>query len=204
MTGPGARIILASGSAARQQMLAAAGVQFQVETAQVDEAALKEGLFREAPCVSARQIAQSLAAAKARDVGGRNRNSYVIGCDQVLACGERIFSKVADRAGAQETLSALRGKTHRLHSAVAIAFSGSVVWEDSEAASLTMRNFSDAFLDRYLDAAGEALTLSVGCYELEGLGVQLFECIEGDYFTILGLPMMPLLAELRKRGAIAS
>lgn len=202
--GGAAKIVLASGSSARRQMLAAAGVGFTVDPAQVDEAVLKDAFIRHTTSAPAIDLAQYLADAKAVDVSLRRPGALVIGSDQVLALGERLFSKAADRASARRTLAALRGQTHQLHSAVAIALDSKVVWREANTASLTMRPFSDAFLDSYLDAAGDCLVRSVGCYELEGRGLQLFERIDGDYFTILGMPLLPLLAELRTRGALLS
>ena len=202
--GASVQVVLASGSSARRQMLAAAGVVFAVDPARVNEAALKDAFVRHSTCAPAVDLAQYLADAKAADVSARRPGALVAGSDQVLALGERLFSKAADRAGARRTLAALRGQTHQLHSAVAVALDGKVVWREADTASLTMRVFSDDFLERYLDEAGEGLIRSVGCYELEGRGLQLFERIEGDYFTILGMPLLPLLAELRTRGALLS
>lgn len=196
------KIVLASGSAARRAMLAAAGVVFEVDPAKIDETALKDQFVRHTTCAPPFDLAQFLADEKALDVSSRHPGCLVIGSDQVLSQGERLFSKAADRAGARATLSALRGKTHQLHSAVSIARDGKIMWSDVETVSLTMRAFSDAFLDSYLDSAGDAVLWSVGCYELEGRGVQLFEMIEGDYFTVLGMPLLPLLGALRTKGAI--
>ena len=201
MAGP-VKIVLASGSSARRQMLAAAGVEFAVDPALVDEAALKDVFVRHTTCAPPVDLALYLADAKASDVSTRHPGALVIGSDQVLALGERMFSKARDMAEVRRTLLALRGQTHQLHSAVAIALDGTVIWSDADTASLTMRAFSDAFLDSYLDAVGDALMWSVGCYELEGRGVQLFERIDGDYFTILGMPLLPVLVELRARGAL--
>lgn len=200
--GTAQKIVLASGSSARRQMLAAAGVEFSVEPAHVDETALTEIFVRHTTCAPPVDLARYLADAKAIDVSTRRPGALVIGSDQVLALGERLFSKADDLAGARRTLLALRGSVHQLHSAVSIALDGKVVWSDADTASLTMRAFSDAFLEGYLAAAGDALLWSVGCYELEGRGVQLFEQIDGDYFTILGMPLLPLLGELRALGAL--
>lgn len=195
-------IILASGSLARRQMLASAGVTFVIDPAAIDEAKLLDQFKADTAKALALDAARFLAQAKALDVSSRHPGAFVIGSDQILALGDRLFSKAADPAGARVTLLALKGRTHQLHSAVAIAFDNEIVWAHGETASLTMRTFSDAFLERYLDEANEALVRSVGAYELEGLGLQLFERVEGDYFTILGMPMLPLLAELRARGAL--
>jgi len=196
------KIILASGSSARRAMLAAAGVAFDVEPAQIDERVLTDQFVRHTTSAPPFDLAQFLADEKALDVSGRRAGFLVIGSDQVLSQGERLFSKAKDRAGARETLLALRGKTHQLHSAVSIVRDGKILWSDVQTVSLTMRAFSDAFLDSYLDSAGQAVLSSVGCYELEGRGVQLFETIEGDYFTVLGMPLLPLLGALRARGAL--
>lgn len=196
------KIVLASGSAARRQMLAAAGVEFDVDPAQIEEEELKDIFIRHSSCAPAIDLARYLADAKAIDVSMRHPGALVIGSDQVAALAERIFSKAEDRAGARRTLMALRGQDHRLHSAVSIALNGKVVWSGADTAILTMRDFSDAFLEGYLDQAGDALLWSVGCYELEGRGVQLFERIEGDYFTILGMPLLPVLGALRVLKAL--
>ena len=143
-----------------------------------------------------------LARAKAENVGRQHKDALVIGADQVLALGEELLTKPKDAADARVALNMLRNKTHELHSAVAFAVDGTIVWSHVATARLTMRAFSDAFLDDYLVRAGDRITHSVGAYELEGLGVQLFEKIEGDYFTILGLPLLPVLNELRERGML--
>lgn len=202
MIEPAVKIVLASGSPARRQMLAAAGVPFEVEPARIDEAALKEQFVRHTTCAPPFDLAQFLADEKALDVSARHPGAFVIGSDQVLSLGERLFSKASDRAGARATLTAMRGRTHQLHSAASIARDGRIVWSEVQTVSLTMRAFSDAFLDGYLDQAGDALLWCVGCYELEGRGVQLFENIEGDYFTVLGMPLLPLLGALRTKGAL--
>ena len=197
-------IVLASGSAIRRKLLASAGVLCSVEPAQVDEAALKAQLLNESDCVDPGQVAAVLARAKAEAVSVRNVGAIVIGADQVLALGSQLFDKPADQAEARDHLNRLRGRTHELYSAVVIAEAGQSVWGTCEVARLSMRRFSDAFLDAYLARAGERVCSCVGAYEYEGLGLQLFERIEGDYFTILGLPMMPLVAELRARGALST
>jgi len=137
-------------------------------------------------------------------VSRRHRGALVIGGDQVLALGPELLTKARDEAAARATLGKLKGRVHELHSAVALAADGKVLWSHTGTARLKMRDFSDAFLDEYVTRAGERIRQSVGAYELEGLGVQLFEAIEGDYFTILGLPLLPLLAELRAREMIAA
>lgn len=193
-------IILASGSSARRKMLEAAGVAFRVVPAEVDEAAKRAGLGRVRP----KEVAFQLARAKAEEVSRRAPEAFVIGADQVLALGPVIYTKAPDVTAARATLRSLAGKTHRLISAVSLARGGQELWHHADTASLKMRNFSDAFLDNYVARAGPSLCASVGAYELEGLGIQLFDRIEGDYFTILGMPLMPLLAELRRRAVIAA
>jgi septum formation protein len=195
-------IVLASGSRARREMLAAAGVHFTVQAADVDEPAIRARMRKADASVDPKKIAAVLAAAKAEDVSGKISGSLIIGADQVLALGDELLSKVPSIDAAREALRKLRGRTHDLHSAVAFAENGKITWEHVATARLTMRDFSDAFLDDYLLRAGDQVRQSVGAYELEGLGVQLFDKIEGDYFTVLGLPLMPVLAELRERGII--
>ena len=198
------QIILASTSRARREVLAAAGVPFTVEAADVDEPAIRRKLLAGVAPVRPQQIAEALARAKAEDVSRRHRDALVIGGDQVLALGTELLSKAKDEAAARATLMKLKGRMHELHSSVALAADGKVLWAHTGTARLKMRAFSDAFLDEYLTRAGDRIGQSVGAYELEGLGVQLFETIEGDYFTILGLPLLPLLAELRAQGMIPS
>ena len=198
------QIILASTSRARREMLAAAGVPFTVEAADVDEPAIRKKLLAGAAPARPHEIAEALARAKAEDVSRRHKGALVIGGDQVLALGSELLTKAKDEAAARATLTKLKGRVHELHSAVALAADGKVLWAHTGTARLKMRDFSDAFLDEYLTRAGDRIGQSVGAYELEGLGVQLFETIEGDYFTILGLPLLPLLAELRAHGMIAA
>jgi septum formation protein len=195
-------IVLASGSRARREMLAAAGLHFTVQAADVDEPAIRARLLKDDASVEPKRIAAVLAAAKAEDVSGKIGGSLIIGADQVLALGDELLSKAPNMEAARAALRKLRGRTHELHSAVAFAEKGKVTWAHVATARLTMRDFSDAFLDDYLLRAGDRVGQSVGAYELEGVGVQLFDRIEGDYFTILGLPLMPVLAELRVRGII--
>jgi len=195
-------IVLASGSRARREMLAAAGLHFTVQAADVDEPAIRARLLKDDASVEPKRIAAVLAAAKAEDVSGKIGGSLIIGADQVLALGDELLSKAPNMEAARAALHKLRGRTHELHSAVAFAEKGKVTWAHVATARLTMRDFSDAFLDDYLLRAGDRVGQSVGAYELEGIGVQLFDRIEGDYFTILGLPLMPVLAELRVRGII--
>ena len=191
-------VILASGSAIRRQLLTSAGVEFLVVPAAIDERGLQMSYDGTEPAA----LASALARAKAEAVSRRHRDALVIGADQVLALGSVIVNKPVDISQARQHLGWLRGKPHALHSAVALAAGGVVVWATVDAAFLTMRAFSDAFLDGYFAKAGGRICQCAGAYEYEGLGLQLFERIEGDYFTILGLPLLPLLGELRLRGAI--
>lgn len=194
-------LVLASGSRARRAMLEAAGLTFSVALPPVDERAMRDSLL-ERGTVAAREIALALARAKAEAVSVTSPGSLVIGADQVLALGDRLFEKAATEEEARAILRALRGRTHDLHSAVALAEDGRVSWDHAETARMTMRPFSGAFLDHYVAHAGPGLLRSVGAYEFEGMGTQLFEKIDGDYFTILGLPLMALLGELRRRELI--
>jgi septum formation protein len=198
------RLILASGSAARQALLEAAGLVFDVIPADIDEAAVREAIVDSTSGAEAVDIATVLAAEKARLVSERHRDALVVGADQVLALGGKIFAKAADLAEAREILTMLRGRTHELVSAVALARGGSVHWQTSATAEMTMRDFSNEFLGSYLERLGDRALRVVGCYELEGLGVQLFEHIEGDYFTILGIPLLPLLARLRQEEMVTA
>ncbi len=202
MTSP--PLILASGSPYRRKMLEAAGLSFLVVPAAVDETALKRKLAMVAPKPDPAAIADALARAKAEAVSIRHADAVVIGADQVLALGDELFDKPGDFAAARVQLERLRGKTHRLVSAVVLAQAGKVLWTHVGEAVLTMRSFSPAFLDDYLTKAGPGLCQIVGAYEIEGPGIQLFERVEGDHFTIIGLPLVPLLAGLRSHGAIAA
>ena len=186
-------LILASQSRARQALLTNAGIGFEAVTAEIDERAVQQASGLSAPG----KIASLLAREKALSVSARQPGKFVIGADQTLALGERLFSKPAGRAQAAEQLRALAGRSHELHSAVAVARDGKILFEAVAIAGMTMRRLGEAEIDVYLDEAGDAVTSSVGAYQLEGLGVHLFERIEGDHFTILGLPLLPLLAFLR-------
>jgi septum formation protein len=192
-------LVLASKSAARRTLLDAAGIAVEIRPADIDERAVEA----KATADGAAAVAAMLARAKARAVAAQMPGRLVLGADQTLALEAQRFSKPLDRAGAKEQLRALRGHTHALHSALALVRDGEVVFEHGDTARLTMRAFSDKFLDDYLDAAGSTVTASVGGYQLEGPGIQLFERIEGDYFTILGLPLLPLLDFLRRDGCLA-
>ncbi|MCP3379026.1 Maf family nucleotide pyrophosphatase [Bradyrhizobium sp. CCGUVB4N] len=187
-------LILASQSSARKMLLANAGLEFETATADIDE----RGIQAASRLSSPREIALLLAGEKAKAVSANRPGTYVIGADQTLALGERLFNKPAGRAQALAQLRDLAGHSHELNSAVAVAHDGKIVFEDVSIARMTMRAMTEAELSAYLDAAGDAVTTSVGAYQLEGLGIHLFERIEGDHFTILGLPLLPLLAFLRR------
>ncbi len=192
-------LVLASKSEARAKILGGAGLRLEIRPAQIDERAVEA----QAAASDAKVAARLLARAKAQNVAGALPARLVLGADQTLALGATRFSKPADRAAAREQLRALRGKTHALHSALALVRDGAVLFEHADTAQLTMRDFSDRFLDDYLDMAGVAALMSVGGYQIEGAGIHLFERIEGDYFTILGLPLLPLLDFLRQAGFVA-
>ena len=194
------RIILASGSKARASVLAGAGVTFDVAIAGVDEAAVKTGLLAQGN--GPREVADALAELKAVRVSRKHPGALVIGADQTLDLDGQLFDKAETMAEARDRLKHLRGKTHKLHSAVVVALDGEAIWREVPAAKLTMRPFTDAFLDDFLARGGEGLLGSVGCNRLEDDGVQLFSRIDGDYFTILGLPLMGLLDLLRRYGAL--
>lgn len=194
-------IILASKSPARAAVLTGAGVPFETAVAGVDEDAVKQAMLAEG--AGAREVADALAELKAIRISQR-RPGFVIGSDQTLEFEGRLYDKVSDQAQAAERLKAMRGKSHKLHSAVVVAKDGAPIWREVVSATLTMRDFSDEFLADYLAAEGEHALGSVGVYRLEGPGAQLFSRIEGDYFAILGLPLMGLLDLLRRHGALAA
>jgi septum formation protein len=196
-----APLVLASKSSVRRALLEAAGIPVEIEPARIDERAVEAS---KAASASAQNVALLLAREKALEVAGRKSGSFVLGADQTLAQGERRFSKPATALAAREQLKALAGKTHELHSAAALARGGDIVFETVATALLTMRPLSESFLDAYLAAAGDRVSSSVGAYQLEGLGIHLFERIEGDHFTILGLPLLPLLAYFRSAGLVVS
>jgi septum formation protein len=198
------RLVLASASAARGALLRAAGLSFDVVPAAIDEAAVRANILGNTAGATARDIANILAAEKARAVSLLRPEALVIGADQVLVLDGKVFAKPADLAEARDHLTDLRGKTHDLISAVALARHGAVSWQATSTAGMTMRNFSDEFLGSYIERMGDRLLQSVGCYELEGIGVQLFDRINGDYFTILGIPLMPLLQRLREEKLLAA
>jgi septum formation protein len=191
-------LILASQSRARKMLLANAGLSFEVVPADIDERGLQQASKLSGPG----EIAKLLAREKAVWVSARNAGHYVIGADQTLALGNRLFNKPDGRAAAAEQLGALSGQTHELHSALAVAIDGKIAFETVAVARMTMRPLSGDEIRLYLDEAGEAVTTSVGAYQLEGLGVHLFERVEGDHFTILGLPLLPVLGFLRRERLI--
>jgi|SRR6478736_5084689 len=192
-------LILASQSSARKMLLANAGLEFEAVTADIDE----RGIQAASKLSNPREIGLLLAREKAKAVSAHRPGSHVIGADQTLALGERLFNKPAGRAQALAQLRDLAGHSHELNSAIAVAHDGKIVFEDVSVARMTMRQMSEAELSAYLDAAGDAVTTSVGAYQLEGVGIHLFERIEGDHFTILGLPLLPLLAFLRRERLVA-
>lgn len=195
------RVVLASTSPTRARILRDAGVAFEIRDPKVAEGAVKtEALARGA---GPREIAQTLAELKALAISG-GTGGLVIGADQTLECEGELFDKAGDPGGARDQLMRLRGRDHQLYSAVAVAVDGRIVWSATESARLRIRAFSEAFLDRYLTQQTKAVLGLVGCYRLEGDGIQLFEAIDGDYFTILGLPLLGLLDLLRRRAVLTA
>ena len=195
-----APLVLASASEARARILRHAGVAFVGDPASLDEAAIKAA--QRAQGSSPEDVAIMLAETKALEVAGRHPGSLVLGADQLLVCGSRWFDKPETRAGARATLEALRGRTHRLISGMAVARDGAVRWRHVEVATLTMRRYSDRFIDWYLREAEEESLRVVGACRLEGFGAQALDRVEGDYFAILGLPLLPLLEFLRREGMV--
>lgn len=195
-------LILASASSIRAKLLREAGVRFGVRPPDMDEADVKGELRTKGIAHDA--FADALAEAKALNVSEASPQALVLGCDQVLVCGDRLFDKARDIEEARETLAFLRGRDHHLITACVLAQAGKPVWRYAERATLTMRAFSDGFLDGYLKDEGRLVLGAVGCYQLEGRGAQLFDKIAGDFFCVLGLPLLPLLAALRERGIVAA
>jgi septum formation protein len=194
------RIVLASGSQFRKAMLEAAGVDIDVVPAKIDERTVEKTL--EGTGASPEDVAQVLAEAKALDVSERQPGRLVLGCDQTLSMGDELFHKPKDMEDARRHLLKLSGKTHQLNSAAVLARNGEALWRDVGIARLTMRKLEPGFIGRHLARVGPMALNSVGAYQIEGEGIQLFEKIEGDHFTIVGLPLLPLLKELRAMGAI--
>lgn len=199
---PDVRLVLASASTIRKKMLRDAGLDVHVRPANVDEDQIRETLSPGQ--ATSEDVAEILARAKAEAVSGDEPGAIVIGADQIMSLDGEIFSKPADLIEARLTLRRLRGKRHALHSAVAVARQGEAVWSFVDTAYLDVRQFSDPWLDSYITAAGDRLCSSVGAYQLESYGVQLFDRIDGDYFTILGLPLLQLLRNLRENGWVSS
>ncbi len=202
MTAPETRkrpsVVLASASRSRRALLAGAGIDFSFAAADIDERALEASLGLAGPA----DVAKALSEAKALAVSRISPGAVVIGADQTLGLGDRLFHKPASPADARGQLQDLRGQTHTLYSGVACAFDGDILFSHVSMARMSMRAFTDAFLDHYMETVGDSVLASVGCYQLEGPGIQLFEAIDGDYFTILGLPLLPLLTALREFGCI--
>jgi septum formation protein len=191
-------LVLASSSPFRRMLLENAGLAFESRAADIDERKIEAGLEGASPD----QVALTLAKAKAVDVSRHFPGALVIGSDQTMSLGSRVYHKPKTLAEAKENLLSLSDRTHRLNSAIAFVRDDGIVWEHVAHADLTVRKLNETFVDRYLSRVGEKVYGSVGAYQLEGEGIQLFSRIEGDYFTILGLPMLPLLEKLRELGAI--
>lgn len=193
-------IVLASGSVHRRLLLENAGIAFAVDPSTLDERALEAPLSESG--AAPEDVAAILAEAKAADVSERHPGALVIGADQTLSLGDERFHKPTDMEGARRALLKLSGRTHVLSSAVALVEDGETVWRHVDQARVTLRDLSPAFIGRYLAEIGDAALSSVGSYQVEGRGIQLMERIEGDFFTIIGLPVLPLVAELRRRGLV--
>ena len=189
-------LILASASVSRRDVLAAACVPFEIVPSSVDETVLKNQFNDDDPG----ELALLLAKAKAKEISVRCPDRLILGCDQILVLGTEIFDKPADLAGAKRHLQKLSGQTHRLLSAAVLIEANEIRWQTVETTTLTMRDLSDTYIESYLNDEGDAVLTSVGAYLLEGRGAQLFSAIDGDHFTIRGLPLLPLLAELRALG----
>ncbi|MBO6504694.1 MAG: septum formation protein Maf [Kordiimonadaceae bacterium] len=195
-------LILASKSQTRQAMLVNAGIEFDAQSAPVDEAEIKASLVADG--VSARDIADALADAKARAVSMMNPDALVLGADQILVQDGEIFSKAANRDEAKSKLMKLSGNRHQLISAAVMYEHGQAIWRAVDSATLHVRELSDGFIEEYLDALGEDAYWSVGCYQIEGRGIQLFEKVSGSHFTILGLPLLAVIDFLRRRGMVST
>ncbi|EXL07771.1 Maf-like protein [Brucella anthropi] len=194
------KLVLASKSPFRSALLKNAGIEFSTASADIDERAVEAPLYETG--ATPEEVAQVLAEAKALDVSEKNPGAVVIGCDQTLSLGDEIFHKPADMEAARRQLLKFSGKTHQLNSAVVLVKDGKTLWRHVSIARMTMRDLDPGFVGRYLGRVGDVALSSVGAYQVEGPGIQLFDKIEGDYFTIIGLPLLPLLAELRKEKLI--
>lgn len=194
------KLVLASKSPFRSALLKNAGIEFSTASADINERAVETPLYETG--ATPEEVAQVLAEAKALDVSEKNPGTVVIGCDQTLSLGDEIFHKPADMEAARRQLLKFSGKTHQLNSAVVLVRDGKTLWRHVSIARMTMRDLDPGFVGRYLGRVGDVALSSVGAYQVEGPGIQLFEKIEGDYFTIVGLPLLPLLAELRKEKLI--
>lgn len=195
-------VILASASTSRAQILRAAGVPHEIEPANVNEADVKLSLAQEGAVPLA--VAETLAKLKAQYVSRRHGGALVIGADQVLECDGQLFDKPADLDQARAHLMALRGRRHTLIAGVSVVRDGEVIWHYNDHAHLEMRDLSDSFIECYIEQMGDPICETVGAYKLEGLGAQLFSAVEGDFFSILGLPLLPLLGVLRDHGVVPS
>ncbi len=193
-------LVLASESQSRRRALTAAGIQFACEPARIDETAVKRSLLAEKASVA--QIAETLAELKAKRISLKLAEALVIGADQVLECDGRLYDKPTSPAEARDHLTALSGRTHRLWTSACLCLAGERIWHCTVPAELTIRPLNEEFIEYYLDQVGEAALTSVGAYQLEGLGVQLLSRIQGDFFTILGLPLLELLAVLREHDVV--
>ncbi len=193
-------IILASASTARASLLMSAGVEFQTDPARIDERMVEASIGK--PQLDPADLALLLAQAKALDVSLRHPGQFVVGADQTLGFGGLVIHKAADMEEARRRLLDFSGKSHELNSALVLARDGAIVWEHVSVAHMHMRALTPQFIGRYLAACGNEVLSSVGCYQIEGRGIQLFERVDGDHFTVIGLPMLPLLEELRRLGAI--
>ncbi|SCD23108.1 Maf-like protein [Brucella inopinata] len=194
------KLVLASKSPFRSALLKNAGIEFSTASADIDERAVEAPLYESG--ATPEDVAQILAEAKAIDVSEKNPGAVVIGCDQTLSLGDEIFHKPQDMEAARRQLLKFSGKTHQLNSAVVLARDGKTLWRHVSIAHMTMRDLDAGFIGRYLGRVGDIALSSVGAYQVEGPGIQLFEKIDGDYFTIVGLPLLPLLAELRREKCI--
>jgi len=194
------KLILASKSPFRSALLKNAGIEFSTESADIDERAVEAPLYKTG--VTPQEVAQVLAEAKALSVSENNPDAVVIGCDQTLSLNDQIFHKPVDMEAARRQLLQFSGQTHQLNSGVVLVKNGETLWRHVSVARMTMRDLDPGFVGRYLGRVGDIALSSVGAYQVEGPGIQLFEKIEGDYFTIVGLPLLPLLHELRKENLI--